>query len=179
MGNIIPRVAFSILVIICLADKYLVGAEHVIVGHPEWHVFLDWAFWVVAGLTISLWLVNYAMHWLKIAQGVRIHCPLGGGEVAFRNAVRGSVRPPGSQVQVFVFSGDRRWYLQRPPSFTGEAWEIECQFGVDDKPLAFPRNYKIAALSPAKPVTTASVRRLPFWARRSQTVRVHSSSLRC
>src|SRR6266576_3803324 len=135
MADIVRRAAFAILVIICLADKYLAGTEQLAAQYPALHVIVDTAFWVVVAAGVVVWAGDYVLGVLTIARRVRIHFPLGGEHVEQRSPVHGSVRPAGRRVQVLVQAGDKRWYVQPSPTFRGEGWESSCHFG-NEGPVA-------------------------------------------
>src|SRR6266478_2818704 len=106
-------IAFSILVAICLADKYLAGSERLATHLSKWVIpLLEAALWITVGGWLIVWIAGRTARLARIARRIRIHFPLTGAEVGLHAQVRGSVRPAGSRVQVFVFAANKFWYPQ-------------------------------------------------------------------
>ena len=78
--------------------------------------------------------------------------PLERARVGMFHTVRGSVN-----LQVFIFSRDRRWHAQTPMTLK---WRTKCQFGLEDAPGG--TEYGIVAISGAPPQADAlEPQRLP------------------
>lgn len=75
---------------------------------------------------------------------VEIVSPFDGDEVGLYDVIRGRVFPADRHLQVFVFAGDNKWYLQRHVVVSGTKWSVKCQFGNPDTPSAGV--YRIAAV---------------------------------
>jgi hypothetical protein len=60
---------------------------------------------------------------------ILIATPIEGEAVGLHQYVRGYVFPPNSDLQVLVYAGDGRWYLQPDVEVEGYRWSVECQFG--------------------------------------------------
>ncbi len=99
---------------------------------------------------------------------VRILSPLGGA-VGHQPRIYGSVWPPGSDVQFFVFSGDGRWHPIRA-AVDGALWKLEPGY-VGDERTPSGSEFRLAAVSGAGEVRTP-LRKLPRGAARSRTVSV-------
>jgi hypothetical protein len=98
--------------------------------------------------------------------------PVSGGEVGFRQTVRGTIKPEGP-VLVLVYPSDRRWYPQQSVKVTGESWTVECQFGNKDTPPG--GTYRIVAVSSSERIQT-HVAELPEGIAKSQIVTVARTS---
>jgi hypothetical protein len=70
----------------------------------------------------------------QIAPYLEILAPLNHAEVGPWRDVRGSVQPPNSKVQVFVYAVDGVWYMQSPVIVDGCSWNVKCKFGLDNVP---------------------------------------------
>jgi hypothetical protein len=63
---------------------------------------------------------------------VEITNPDDGGLVSLRETVNGYVLPAASNVQVLVYSPEKRWYPQGPVKRRGTKWQVRATFGRDD-----------------------------------------------
>jgi len=79
-----------------------------------------------------------------------IQKPDNGGNVNFRDIVRGTTNIPDSSLQALVYSGDNLWYRQKDVRVTGIYWEVECQFGDENSSLPAP--YKVVVISPVQQI---------------------------
>lgn len=106
----------------------------------------------------------------EVGPSVVIASPKNNERVGYRHAVRGSVAPPDTAVQLLVLDRNGLWHVQRKPvDVSGPAWSGECIFGDPDDPGG---SYEIVAIRGGglKERTYAS---LPTGAIQSNIVRVH------
>jgi hypothetical protein len=81
---------------------------------------------------------------------VEILEPQSGTDASLITTVRGTVVPEDLPVQVFVLSGDNRWY-PRPAENTNGRWQATCRIGSKEgRPGG---EYKLVAVAGADPVT--------------------------
>jgi hypothetical protein len=81
---------------------------------------------------------------IKATAEIGILTPNDNDEVGLQHVVRGYVSPPGTPIQVLVYSRNRKWYLQRSVDVSGYGWSVECVFGNDKTPDG--SIYKVIAL---------------------------------
>ena len=122
---------------------------------------------------------------------IQIASPKDGDDVPYRAIVNGSVRPPGTPVQVFVEAGtetDKWWYpqgnrasipstgaAQSPAGVVAEAirnlertrWANPCIFGNPESSLIW---YRIIAIAGVSEIKERRVKELPASAARSNIV---------
>jgi hypothetical protein len=100
---------------------------------------------------------------------VRILSPLG-GHVDWQHEVCGSVFPPDTPVQLFVYSRDQRWHPKRA-EVIGSAWRVAgCEIGQERVPPDGFK-YQLVAVSGADEITAARTM-LPKGIARSGIIRV-------
>lgn len=79
-----------------------------------------------------------------IKDKVQIYCPKFWSKVSTPTKVRGRVNHAGVPVQLYVFSKDRKWYLQKPVVFNNKNFVGEVSFG--DAATPNRRVFKLAAV---------------------------------
>lgn len=74
-------------------------------------------------------------------------------KVGYKHAVTGRCN---GHVQVFILSGDGKYYLQPPPVFRGNKFLVDCKFGFED--IGVDSAYEVCCvnteLRPHSPLTT-------------------------
>jgi hypothetical protein len=95
------------------------------------------------------------------------------GQVPHRKSVKGTVRPAGGSVQVFVQAGlqtDPWWYRQGAVSVQGGVWTARCNFGNENAPTG--SSYKMCAIVGAASVSDKRIKTLPSDGTKSGTISV-------
>ncbi len=65
----------------------------------------------------------------QLSKSIRINLPATGSSVQHEIFVQGTVKPRGSEVQVFVLAGNGRWYPQDRATYSGDTWTARCWIG--------------------------------------------------
>ncbi len=104
---------------------------------------------------------------------VLIVTPVDNEGVGLRHRVRGYVFPPHSSLQVLVYSGDDRWYVQPDVDVDGYIWSVECQFGNAESKDGSP--YKLMAVY-GDGLIERRYKALPDGLIESNEVRVHRAA---
>ena len=99
---------------------------------------------------------------------VEILTPINNNAVGLYAVVSGTVSPPDRPVQVLVYSGNNRWYLQGDVKVYGNSWRVRCQFG---NPGESGGTYGIVAIY-GKEIEEKRLQYLPEKLPRSSTVTV-------
>jgi hypothetical protein len=131
-------------------------------------VDMTWPFAIIcAGITYATMAAGARlMRWGDA--DTRILSPLG-GRVDHRHSIYGSVWPPGSDVQLFVFSGDGRWHPTRA-LVDAASWRLDPGWIGDDRTPSGAQ-FKLVAVAGA-PDTRHPAPKLPSGGVPSQVVSV-------
>jgi len=155
---------------IVLATRFLaVYAVRIVASNATVADLGHWPFAVAmfAIIIAAVIIAQYATHFLT-SPLIEIVTPTKGSAVEWSTTISGLVRPADSFVQVFILSGDDKWWPYEA-IVNGAAWTVKCDIGNETVPPG--RSYKIVAISGAKKVRTAQAR-LPRGESRSRTITV-------
>jgi hypothetical protein len=122
---------------------------------------------IVAVIVIVILVAQYFTHIVTVPL-IDIARPVKGSEVDLIATISGLVRPRDSFVQVFVLSGDNKWYPFQV-NVEGALWSVQCQIGSETARSG--TEYKLVAISGAKRITQA-ISTLPRGEARSRILTV-------
>lgn len=174
LANLLVVLCISLLVVAVVAatmnvvDTYHVQMQFVRNADAP-SVDLSWPLAIIVAALVGGAMYGSARLLVRYDPEVRILSPLG-GDVEWAPAVFGSVWPPDSDVQFFVFSRDHRWWSQ-PLMVHGAAWTCVPEIGAFHQESSEEFTYKLVAITGA-PIVDKSVRTLPKGRAQSQIVAV-------